>query len=197
MQIPFVNAMEANFYEVHPDIQQEILFKDDDTSKTWGNPGIRPRHSGWTKQYSPLFKYEWADAYRGLIEYGGVSEGSPFDGTIVNYVNPVSGGHVMPTMGASVQRLLPGQHTKAHRHTGSFIYQCAKGMGATIIEGKRLDWKERDIFCLPSWMWHEHINMSATEEACLFSFHDLPVIESLGLYHEQPYEEFDGFQRCN
>ena len=197
LDIPFVNAMEANFYEVHPNIQQQVRFSDDDTSKTWGNPGIRPTLCGWTKRYSPLFKYEWETTYRGLIEYASASVGSHFDGTMVHYVNPVTGGHVMPTMGASMQRLQPGQHTKAHRHTGSFVYQVAQGSGYSIIEGKRLDWKQRDIFCLPSWSWHEHVNASVKEDACLFSFHDLPVIESLDLYREQAYEEAGGHQPCN
>lgn len=100
----------------------------------------------------------------------------------------------MQTMGASIQLLLPGQHTKAHKHTGSFIYQCAKGKGYTIIDGKRFDWKERDIFCIPSWMWHEHVNLSESEDACLFAFNDLPVIEGLGLYQERALEENNGFQ---
>ena len=103
----------------------------------------------------------------------------------------------MQTMGASMQLLRAGEHTKAHQHTGSFVYQCAKGKGYSAINGKRYDWKERDIFCVPSWAVHEHVNLSETEDACLFSFNDLPVIESLGLYQERAYEENGGFQIVN
>jgi gentisate 1,2-dioxygenase len=112
----------------------------------------------------------------------------------MQYSNPLTGGHVMQTMGASIQLLRPSEHTKAHKHTGSFVYQCAKGKGYSIIDGKRFDWKERDIFCVPSWMNHEHVNLSDTEDAVLFSFNDLPVIEKLGLYQEQAYTENNGFQ---
>lgn len=197
LDIPLVNALEANFYEVHPRIQQDIEFRDDDTTKMWGSPGIRPTEVRWSKNYSPLYKYEWAPTYRGLLACAEASDGSPFDGSLFKYVNPVTGGHIMPTLGASIQRLLPGQHTRAHRHTGSFVYQVAKGSGYSVIDGKRFDWRERDIFCLPSWAWHEHVNGSSGEDACLFSFHDLPVIESLGLYREQAYEESNGHQPCN
>jgi gentisate 1,2-dioxygenase len=107
----------------------------------------------------------------------------------MHYVNPVTSGHVMQTLGASMQLLRPGERTKAHRHTGSFIYQVAKGSGYSVIAGQRLDWQERDIFCLPSWAWHEHVNGSASEDACLFSFHDLPVIEALDLYREEAHPE--------
>ena len=35
----------------------------------------------------------------------------------------------MQTIGASMQMLRPGERTRAHRHTGSFMYQVAKGAG--------------------------------------------------------------------
>jgi gentisate 1,2-dioxygenase len=63
-----------------------------------------------------------------------------------------------------------------------------------VINGKRFDWKERDIFCVPAWMFHEHANASDTDDACLFSFHDLPVMRALGLYREQALAENNGHQ---
>jgi gentisate 1,2-dioxygenase len=44
-------------------------------------------------------------------------------------------------------------------------------------------------------MLHEHVNLSNNEDACLFSFNDLPVIEKLGLYQERALEEHGGFQK--
>ena len=44
---------------------------------------------------------------------------------------------------------------------------------------------------------HEHVNGSATEDACLFCFNDLPVIRALGLYREQALTENDGYQPVN
>ena len=38
---------------------------------------------------------------------------------------------------------------------------------------------------MPSWAWHEHANASQTEDACLFCFSDLPVMEKLDLYREE------------
>ncbi len=63
-----------------------------------------------------------------------------------------------------------------------------------MIDGLRFDWTERDIFCVPSWAFHEHANGSASEDACLFSFHDLPVMHALGLYREEALAEGDGHQ---
>jgi gentisate 1,2-dioxygenase len=194
LDIPLVNALEANFYAVHPNLQQATAYPVDDTTKTWGNPGLRPASGAWSKGYSPLFKYEWEPTYESLQQYAKATEGSPFDGVLMNYVNPINGRHVMQTIGASMQLLRPDEKTTAHRHTGSFIYQVAKGTGYSIVAGKRFDWQERDIFCVPSWAWHEHGNASTSDDACLFAFNDLPVMEALGLYREEAYGDNAGHQ---
>ncbi|WP_174296804.1 cupin domain-containing protein [Sphingomonas bacterium] len=194
LDIPLMNALEANFYEVHPDLQQVVSFPIDDTTATWASAALRPAGESWSKRYSPLLKYEWGPTYEALQRLARVSDGSPYDGIHMDYVNPATGGAVMPTIGAAMQMLRAGEHTRAHREVGSFLYQCAKGSGYSIVNGERLDWKERDIFCVPSWAWHEHVNGSAREDACLFSFHDLPVMCALGLYRAEGLAENDGRQ---
>jgi gentisate 1,2-dioxygenase len=194
LDIPLVNALEAGFYAVHPDLHQAVSHPVNDSTALWGAPGLRPQNGHWSKPYSPLFKYEWAPTYEALQRYARTADGSPYDGALMHYTNPVTGGHVMATIGASMQLLRPGFVGKAHRHTGSFLYQVAKGSGYSIINGQRFDWRERDIFCVPSWAWHEHVNGSATEDACLFCFSDLPVMEKLGLYREEALADNGGHQ---
>jgi gentisate 1,2-dioxygenase len=194
LDIPLVNTLEANFYAVHPDLRQAVGRPVDDVSGAWGHPGLRPAGQEWSHAYSPLLKYEWAPTYEALTRFSKVTDGSVFDGVLMDYINPNTGGPVMQTIGASMQMLRPGEKTKAHRHTGSFIYQVAKGSGYSIIDGKRFDWSERDIFCVPSWAWHEHGNASDGDDACLFAFHDLPVMRSLGLYREEAFDDNGGNQ---
>ncbi|HKR17707.1 cupin domain-containing protein [Rhizorhapis sp.] len=194
LDIPLMNALEANFYEVHPDLNLAVSYPVNDSLAIWAGTGLRPGGAQWTKAYSPLLKYEWAPTYEALKRYARVTDGSPYDGILMDYVNPNTGGPVMQTIGASMQLLRPGEKTKAHRQTGSFIYQCAKGKGWSVINGQRFDWQERDIFVVPAWMYHEHANASDSEDACLFSFHDLPVMRALGLYREEALGENDGHQ---
>src|SRR6218665_2427965 len=150
LDIPLVNALEAGFFVVHPDLHQAVAHPVDDSVALWGAPGLRPQDVKWNKPYSPLFKYQWEPTYEALQRLAAASEGSPFDGVLMHYTNPLNGGHVMATIGASMQLLRPGFESKAHRHTGSFLYQVAKGRGYSIINGQRFDWQERDIFCVPS-----------------------------------------------
>ena len=89
LDIPLVNTLEANFYAVHPNMQQAVGYPVDDMTHTWGNPGLRPATGDWSKGYSPLLKYEWAPTYDALQRFAKATDGSPFDGILMNYVNPV------------------------------------------------------------------------------------------------------------
>jgi len=168
LDIPLMNSLDANFYEVHPGIVQQ--------------PSSLSREN-WGKPYSPVFKYAWDEAFENLKTKGVLSE---FDGKVYEYRNPLTGGPIMPTMGAQLQLLEPGEQTKAHRHTGSAIYQVAQGRGWSMIGRQRFDWEEKDIFALPSWAVHSHANASSSEDAVLFSFNDFPAMRALALYREQP-----------
>src|SRR6187402_3405715 len=77
LDIPFVNAMEANFYCVHPNLNQTVDFPVNDLLKAWGNPGLLPSTGSCSKPYSPLFKYEGAPTYEALTRCAVSSDGSP------------------------------------------------------------------------------------------------------------------------
>jgi gentisate 1,2-dioxygenase len=155
LDIPLMNSLDANFYEVYPQVVQK--------------PAAKIDKQAWAKPYSPQFLYRWDEAYRALKE----------DGAVHEYRNPLTGGPIMPTLGARLE-LISGK-TKAKRHTGSVIYQVAQGCGSSEVGGKRFDWQEKDIFCVPSWTPYAH---QAQEEAVLFSFNDFPAMRALGLWRE-------------
>jgi gentisate 1,2-dioxygenase len=189
-----VNQLDANFYAVHPDRVQKSNHPLNDTAMVYGGPGLLPAGENWSKPYSPLFKYEWGRTYETLVKASQATDGSPYDGIMMQYVNPATGGPVMKTLGACIQLLRAGERTKAHRHTGSIVYNVAKGSGHSIIAGRRYDWKKNDIFVVPSWAWHEHVNGSDRDDAVLFSFSDIPSMQALGLYREEALAENGGYQ---
>ncbi len=194
LDIPLTNALEANFYQVHPDLYQRPNHPPDDSANSYSAPGLLPDDETWTRPYSPLLKFAWDPTYEALQNYARASDGSPYDGILLRYANPRTGGPVMQTMGAAMQMLRPGEATLAHRHTGNVIYQVARGRGYSVIAGTRYDWSERDIFCVPAWTWHEHANADAGDDACLFSFNDFPTMQKLGFYREEAYGENGGRQ---
>jgi gentisate 1,2-dioxygenase len=91
----------------------------------------------------------------------------------------------MPTMSFNMQMLRAGERTLSHRQTASTIYCVVDGHGFTQVGDTRLSWEKNDIFVVPSWAWHHHVNESAGGEAYLFSVTDAPVLQKLGLYREE------------
>jgi gentisate 1,2-dioxygenase len=152
LDIPLMNSLDANFYEVHP--------------RTVQTPAPLSREN-WKKPYSPVFLYKWDESFKELKKTGAYE-----------YKNPLTGGSVMPTVGARLERVRDG---KSIRHTGSVIYQVASGRGWSEIGDRRFEWEEKDIFCVPSWTRYRH---GASKEAVLFSFNDFPAIKALGLWKE-------------
>mgnify|MGYP001806587455 FL=1 len=195
LDIPLMNSLETNFYAVYDQPAQTAAFPTDDLPLSYGGGSLRPEGIGaWDKPYSPVMVYRWEATRDALWNLGKVSVGTPFDGHMVRYSNPLTGGWALQTMGAHMQMLKPGFRGKAHRHTGNVVYNVAGGRGYSIIGGERFDWGTHDIFCVPAWTWHEHVNLDPSEEAFLFSFNDFPVMEALGVRIEEPYSENGGHQ---
>jgi gentisate 1,2-dioxygenase len=92
----------------------------------------------------------------------------------------------MPTLGCYVQMLRPGERTQAHRHTSSAVYHVVEGKGCSAVGGTALDWEDKDVFAVPGWTAHHHVNLSDSDPAFLFSFTDIPVMRSLDLLREEP-----------
>lgn len=195
LDIPLMNSLETNFYAVYDQPAQTAAFPADDLPLSYGGAGLRPEGVPvWEKPYSPVMVYRWEPTRDALWNLAKVSEGTPFDGHMVRYSNPLTGGWALQTMGAHMQMLKPGFRGKAHRHTGNVVYNVASGRGYSIIGGKRFDWSTHDIFCIPAWVWHEHVNLDASEEVFLFSFNDFPVMEALGVRIEEPFSDNGGHQ---
>ena len=101
-----VNQLDANFYAVHPEHVQKSNYPLNDTVAVYGGPGLLPAGGeAWSKPYSPLLKYEWGRTYETLVKASQATDGSPYDGIMMQYVNPATGGPVMKTLGACIQLL--------------------------------------------------------------------------------------------
>lgn len=150
---------------------------------------VRPHMDG-SDGRAPPYVYKWRDVRPTLEALAAAGEGDPFDGVLLEYTNPVTGGPTMPTIGCRVQILRPGESTRPHRHTSSTICHVVEGAGITSVggkngEGHELKWGPKDCFFVPSYEWHQHRNASKADPAIIFSVTDRPVLERLGLYREE------------
>lgn len=181
LDIPFNNYVDAPFFEEYPHDKQPVDKVLNGSVLKYGVGQLRPAGEEPVGDYSPLMTYKWADTERALENLAQV-EADPFDDIALEYTNPQTGGPVMKTFSCSIQMLRPGVHTDAHRHTGSWIYLAFEGHGETIIDGERFEWGPGDMFVLPSWATHEHINTSSDQRAILFAAHDTPLLKAVGKY---------------
>jgi 1-hydroxy-2-naphthoate dioxygenase len=130
-------------------------------------------------------RYPWREIEPLLLAQQ-AAETSPYDGTVLEYVDPTTGSSVLPALGCWLQLLRPGQSTRPHRHSSSSVYFVVRGSGSTEIEGTTIEWNAKDLFVVPNWSWHRHENRSLDDDAVLFSVNDIPLLRFLGLYREEP-----------
>lgn len=193
---PMLTMMGGDRYEDYPTPTQPIRPSGGSVPVSiarYGAAGFIPAMGRPTDPTSPLSIYKWQVAEEALRRLQQVDD-NPYDGAMVEYTNPVTGGHAVPVMALYLQLLAPGRHTKAHRHTTNTIYLVVRGSGCSIIDGKEYPWAQNDIIALPSWRWHEHI---AKEETFLFSMTDLPIREALAVNAEEAFSANDGHQPRN
>jgi 1-hydroxy-2-naphthoate dioxygenase len=184
LDVPFVLGLNLPFYEPYPGNKVQALRERQSEYLQQRSRAVRPVWENEKKENLPL-RYAWKDIepqLRALAD----SPGSLYDGVALEYVNPVTGGHTLPTLSCWIQLLRPGERTKKHRHTSSATYFVVGGDGTTIVGDKSLEWTQHDCFAIPNWAWHEHVNRSKTEEAILFSVNDIPIVSAFGLYREEP-----------
>ena len=132
LDLPMVGEMEGQFYEPFAEDAQPIGKPVGDSERRYGIGQLRPTWETWTASHSPLLNYKWDRTEEALRRLASVAGGaSPFDDVAMEYVNPNTGGPLMPTIACWIQLLRPGVRTKAHRETGSAVYLVFEGQGQT------------------------------------------------------------------
>ena len=181
-----VNFLEANFREDWAEDALQPITKPDGYSRRMLGA---VRQQGVAQEDSAVpFNYKWNETLQTLEQMAAAGETDPYDGVLLEYTNPVTGGSTFKTMTCYVQMLRPGEETRLHRHTGTTLYHSIQGTGVTSVDktdAVDLSWEEKDCFIVPSWRWHKHRNGSKTEPAYLFSSSDRPILEAAGLHREE------------
>lgn len=182
LDIPFSYQNDVGFFEFGSDRVTDYATPNFSRSeRMWRHPGLRPLSGLQNTVSSPMGAYRWEFTNRALTEQLLLEdEGQPATveqgHAAVRYVNPTTGGDVMPTIRAEFHRLRAGTATPPRREVGSSVFQAFEGRGAVVLGNTTYKLEVGDLFVVPSWVsWSLH----AETQLDLFRFSDAPIVERL------------------
>jgi len=163
---------------------QSERFHTNYSEQVYGQGGFLPRfvsHERGTGNASPMYVYRWEQMLE-LLELYKNWDGDPYEGILIEYVDPLRGRPIYNTMTFFAQMLRPGERTLPLKQNASILLAPLEGSGYSIIDGERFDWAPYDTVAAPGGHWCEHVNGSQTDRAILFVASDEPTLKTLGFY---------------
>ncbi len=192
LDIPFVHYTDAGFFEFGDEAVTDRSTPEVSRSeRLWSHPGLRPLVGLAETPSSPIAAYRWQHTDGALREQLAL-EDEGYPATIepghaaVRYINPTTGGDVLPTIRAEFHRLRQGTHTARRRDVGSAVYQLFDGSGQFSLGDTTYSLDKGDLIAVPSWTeW----SVSADTDLDLFVFSDAPIFERLHLNRSEIRQE--------
>lgn len=182
LDIPFSYQNDVGFFEFGSERVTDYSTPDfSRAERLWGHPGLRPLSGLQDTPSSPMSAYRWEHTDRALTEQLLLEdEGQPATvepgHAAVRYINPTTGGDVMPTIRAEFHRFRQGASSQTRRQVGSSVYQVFDGEGSIVLNGVSHTLEKGDLFVVPSWApW----SVQADTTFDLFHFSDAPIVERL------------------
>ena len=182
LDIRIVAAFGAQFHEMFPEEVQPVSRSEGAAGARFGS-GLVPL--GATAPFgktSPIFNYPYHRSREALALLAKDQSPDPCHGWKMQFTNPLTGGHAMPTIAAFIQLLPKGLRTQPYRCTDGTVFSVVEGKGSVRVSGEKFDFEPRDTFVVPSWM---PLEIEAADETVLFSFSDRPGQEAMGLWRER------------
>jgi gentisate 1,2-dioxygenase len=183
LDIPFVHYTDTSFFEFGSDrVTDESTPDISRSEKLWCHPGLRPLSQLQNTVSSPIGAYRWEHTEAALTQQLEL-EAAGFPATVeqghaaVRYVNPTTGGDVMPTIRAEFHRLAVGVTTTTKREVGSSVYQVFEGSARFTIDDQTHTVEKGDLVVVPSW---SALTLATDDGVDLFRFGDQPIVERLG-----------------
>jgi gentisate 1,2-dioxygenase len=186
LDIPMIRFFDAGFAQ-NDTARSQVVTRNEGTSFARYGHNMAPVRSGPPfGATSPIFSYPYERSREALEQLQRDAPIDEWDGVKLRYVNPLTGGSPMPTIGTFMQMLPRGFSGKAWRQTDGAIYSVVEGSGTVVVEHgehrREFAFGARDHFVIPSW----HTARLQSDTGCvLFSFSDRPVQQALGIHNEE------------
>jgi gentisate 1,2-dioxygenase len=183
---PILHYYQAGFANPFDELQQAVTKPVGWSQKAYNVLRPKPIPPPASNNYRPPYRHAWTETEKA---FASIAEApcDPYDGVLLRYSDPISGGSTLSTMNCEVQMLRTGEKGRSHRHTYTVVYHAFRGSGRTWIGDQKFEWEQGDSFVVPLWNWHAH-ESSSRERAILFSINDRPAIEALGFFREEMRE---------
>ena len=182
LDIQIVALFDAQFAENYPEEVQPVTRREGDSLARYGSNLAPLDPVAPFGKTSPIFSYPYARSRETLDALSRNGDPDACHGWKMQFINPLSGGPAMPTIGAFIQLLPKGMRTSPYRSTDSTVYSVAEGKGKVKIANEEFTFEPRDTFVAPSW---HPVSIEAAEDCVLFSYSDRPAQAALGLWREQ------------
>jgi gentisate 1,2-dioxygenase len=182
LDIRIVAAFGAQFHEFFREEVQPVVRSEGAATARFGSGMVPLGAAAPFGKTSPIFNYPYQRSREALALLAKDQDPDPCHGWKMQFTNPLTGGHAMPTIAAFIQLLPRGFHTQAYRCTDGTVFSVVEGTGSVVVSGKKFEFEPRDTFVVPSWM---PLELEARDETVLFSFSDRPGQEAMGLWREK------------
>lgn len=181
LDVPIVKMLSVGFSEDGGNGVQTIVRPQGDSLARYGS-GLLPVNYVARGGASPLFHYPYVRTWEALEKMRRMDEWDAAEGLRLAFTDPTTGESPIRTMGAFMQLLPVGFKGTEIRSTDGTVFSVVEGTGKVSIGDIEWSIKPRDVFVVPSWIWHR---ISAESDLILFSFSDRPLHQKLGFWRQQ------------
>ena len=197
LDIPVVAFFEAGFAENDSARSQRVTSPEGTSLARFGANMLPLQPETPFGATSPIFSYPYGRSREALAHLARHTALDPHYGAALRYVNPVTGGPVIPTIATRLQLLPRGFATRGVRTTAGTIYSVVEGNatvtispamtktepGATSPNTAHFEVAPKDHFVVPPW---SSLRIAASEECVLFSFSDAPLQQAADILRTEP-----------
>ncbi len=180
LDIQILQLFGAQFMENFPQDVQPVSKSEGDSTARFGSNMV-PLGPLPASKTSPIFNYPYERSRETLAQLARHQAVDACHGWKMQFINPLTGGFAMPTIGAFIQLLPASFKSDPYRSTDGTIYSVVEGAGTATIGEERFSFAPRDTFVVPSW---QPLRFETSGETVLFSYSDRPAQVALGLLRE-------------
>ncbi|MPS26876.1 MAG: cupin domain-containing protein [Alcaligenaceae bacterium] len=182
LDVPLVATLDAEFREWGGDERQQ-LSSPPGTSEAMFGQGMLPT-GGIDAALTDgryLKRYAYTRSRAAVMQLMSAGELDPWRGVKLQYIDPRSGGAVLPTIAAHLQALPGGMVTRPLKSTETSLLVVTEGEVRASLGGRSYLLGLHDMLLVPSWT---ELRLEAVRQSFVFSVSNAPLLKAVGLWRE-------------